>query len=150
MDIATFLGVISAFGLLDIAIVSRGDFTIFFNLPSLEGRKGAGSITERGSPGNPAQVLINRMKSKGINKKLMDDFLTPSQIKDMEVRDGDPGVSINRPEVVGLVPGKNQLTGQAVRFLDTVVILTDELLYLVEIKGYSNGKVELIFKTEDV
>lgn len=35
MDIATFLGIISAFGLLGIAIVSRGDFTIFFNLSSL-------------------------------------------------------------------------------------------------------------------
>jgi chemotaxis protein MotA len=35
LDIATFLGVISAFGLLGIAIVSRGDFTIFFNFPSL-------------------------------------------------------------------------------------------------------------------
>lgn len=39
MDIATFLGVISAFGLLGIAIVSRGDFTIFFNLPSLDYRR---------------------------------------------------------------------------------------------------------------
>ncbi|MGD2092832.1 MAG: motility protein A [Candidatus Aminicenantes bacterium] len=35
MDIATFLGIISAFGLLGIAIVSRGDFTIFLNLSSL-------------------------------------------------------------------------------------------------------------------
>jgi chemotaxis protein MotA len=35
LDIATFLGIISAFGLLGIAIVSRGDFTIFFNLSSL-------------------------------------------------------------------------------------------------------------------
>ena len=35
MDIATFLGIISAFGLLGIAIASRGDFTIFFNLPSM-------------------------------------------------------------------------------------------------------------------
>lgn len=35
MDIATFLGIISAFGLVGLAIVSRGDFAIFFNLPSL-------------------------------------------------------------------------------------------------------------------
>jgi len=35
VDIATFLGVISAFGLVGIAIVSRGDFTIFFNISSL-------------------------------------------------------------------------------------------------------------------
>jgi outer membrane protein OmpA-like peptidoglycan-associated protein len=81
------------------------------------------------------------MKSKGINKKLMDDFLTLSQIKDMEVRDGERGVSIILPEVVGFVPGKNQLTDQAVRFLDTVVILADELPYLVEIKGYSTGTI---------
>jgi len=35
VDIATFLGIISAFGLVGLAIVSRGDFTIFFNFPSL-------------------------------------------------------------------------------------------------------------------
>jgi chemotaxis protein MotA len=35
LDIATFLGIISAFGLLGVAIISRGDFTIFFNFPSL-------------------------------------------------------------------------------------------------------------------
>jgi len=35
LDIATFLGILSAFGLLAVAIVSRGDFTVFFNLSSL-------------------------------------------------------------------------------------------------------------------
>jgi len=35
LDIGTFLGILSAFGLLGVAIMSRGDFTIFFNLPSL-------------------------------------------------------------------------------------------------------------------
>lgn len=106
-----------------------------------KGGKGAHSITDLGTRYNPARVLINRMKSKGINKKLMDDFLTLSQIKDMEVRDGQRGVSIILPEVVGFVPGKNQLTEQAVRFLDMVVILADELPYLVEIKGYSTETI---------
>ncbi|MCP5053903.1 MAG: motility protein A [bacterium] len=35
MDIATFLGVLSAFGLVGIAIMSRGDFSIFFNVSSM-------------------------------------------------------------------------------------------------------------------
>ncbi len=35
MDIATILGIISAFGLVGVAIVSRGDFSIFFNVGSL-------------------------------------------------------------------------------------------------------------------
>lgn len=35
MDIATFLGILSAFGLLGVAIISRGGFSIFFNLSSL-------------------------------------------------------------------------------------------------------------------
>jgi len=107
----------------------------------LPGKGGIGkySITDLGTPDNPARVLINRMKSKGINKKLMDDFLTLKQIKDLEVRDGERGVSIILPEVVGFVPGKNQLTDQAVKFLDTVAILADELPYLVEIKGYAAG-----------
>lgn len=109
----------------------------------LTGKGGAGihSITDMGTQYNPARALINRMKSKGINKKLMDEFLTLSQIKDMEVRDGQRGVSIILPEVVGFVPGKNQLTDQAVRFLDMVVILADELPYLVEIKGYSTETI---------
>jgi hypothetical protein len=106
-----------------------------------EGGKGARSITDLGTRYSPMRVLINRMKSKGINKKLMDDFLTLSQIKDMEVRDGKRGVSIILPEVVGFVPGKNQLTDQAVSFLDTVVMLAVELPYMVEIKGYSTETV---------
>lgn len=72
-----------------------------------EGGNGAYSITDLGNPDNPARVLINRMKSKGINKKLMDDFLTLNQIKDMEVRDGERGVSIILPEVVGFVREKS-------------------------------------------
>jgi chemotaxis protein MotA len=35
LDIATFLGIISAFGLLAAAIIAQGDFTIFFNVSSL-------------------------------------------------------------------------------------------------------------------
>ncbi len=35
MDIATLLGILSAFGLLGIAIVGQGDFTIFMNFTSL-------------------------------------------------------------------------------------------------------------------
>ncbi|MCP4219383.1 MAG: motility protein A [bacterium] len=35
MDIATLLGILSAFGLLGAAIVSKGDFSIFFNLGSM-------------------------------------------------------------------------------------------------------------------
>ncbi|MCP4147928.1 MAG: motility protein A [bacterium] len=35
MDIATFLGILSAFGLLGAAIVSKGDFSIFLNFGSL-------------------------------------------------------------------------------------------------------------------
>lgn len=34
MDIATFLGILSAFGLVGLAIVTRGDFAVFFNLSS--------------------------------------------------------------------------------------------------------------------
>jgi len=106
-----------------------------------KGGNGAYSIADLGVVDNPARVLINRMKSTGINKKLMDDFLTLNQIKDMEVRDGKRGVSIIVPEVVGFVPGKNQLTDRAVEFLDTVAILAEELPYLVEIKGYAAGAV---------
>lgn len=35
MDIATFLGILSAFGLVGAAILSRGNFAIFFNISSL-------------------------------------------------------------------------------------------------------------------
>lgn len=35
MDIATFLGIVSAFGLLGVAIIAKGDFSIFFDLSSL-------------------------------------------------------------------------------------------------------------------
>ena len=109
----------------------------------LSGKGGAGarSVTDLGTPDNPARTLINRMKSNGINKKLMDDFLTLNQIKDLVVKDGERGVSIIVPEVVGFVPGKNQLTEQSINFLDTVSMLASELPYMVEVKGYSTAAI---------
>jgi len=106
-----------------------------------EGGKGVPSVTDLGTPDNPARTLINRMKSNGINKKLMDEFLTLNQIKELVVRDGQRGVSIIVPEVVGFVPEKNQLTESSLKFLDKVSMLVYQLPYLVEIKGYSTSIV---------
>ncbi len=116
----------------------RKEFRESLWLPG-EGGKGARSVTDLGTPDDPARNLINRMKSKGINKKLMDDFLTLRQVKDLVVREGKRGVSIILPETVGFVPGRNELTGQAGMYLDTVSILSRDLPYTVEIKGYSTG-----------
>jgi flagellar motor protein MotB len=118
----------------------RAEFRRSLMLP---GKKslGARSITDVGTKEEPVRALINRMKSTGINKKLMDDFLTLNQIKDLVVRDGQRGVSIILPEVVGFVPGKNEITDTARRFLETVTLLADELPYLVEIRGYSSENV---------
>ncbi|MCP4147929.1 MAG: OmpA family protein [bacterium] len=109
-------------------------------LPSEE-RKGAESIVNLGGPVDPLLALINRMKSKGVNKKTMDDFLTLNQIKDLEVRDGKKGVVIILPEVIGFSPGKNELTGKTRGFLSRIKVLVEELPYLVEIKGYCSGKI---------
>jgi flagellar motor protein MotB len=106
-----------------------------------QGSKGARSLTDFGTLEEPARALINRMKSEGINKKLMDDFLTLNQIKELEVRDGQRGVAIILPEVVGFLPGKNEITDAAKRFLDRVSVLAAELPYLLEIKGYAGETV---------
>jgi len=106
-----------------------------------EGGRGARSIAGGGTRQDPLQALVNRMKSAGINKKLMDEFLTLSQIKDLEVTGGKRGVAVILPEVVMFEPGKNQLTGKAVDYLAVVSYLVSELPYLVEIKGYSPGAV---------
>ncbi|NIM16845.1 MAG: hypothetical protein GTO45_33080 [Candidatus Aminicenantes bacterium] len=110
-------------------------------LLSSEGGRGAQSIVHVGTQQDPLNALINRMKSEGINKKLMDEFLTLKQIKELDVMAGKRGVSVILPEVVVFEPGKNQLTGEAVDYLSVISYLVSELPYLVEIKGYSPGTV---------
>lgn len=104
-----------------------------------EGRPGQFSIVDMGTPDDPKRQLLNRMKSKGVNKKLMDDFLTLQQIKDLEVLDGDRGVSIIVPEVIAFEDDREglTLTPASEKFLRSVSFLAQELPYLVEIKGYS-------------
>ena len=105
-----------------------------------EGR-GAQSVVHVGTQQDPLNALINRMKSRGINKKSMDEFLTLKQIKELEVMTGKRGVSVILPEVVVFEPGKNQLTDKAVDYLAAISYLVSELPYLVEIKGFSSGTV---------
>ncbi|MCP5053902.1 MAG: hypothetical protein GY940_42435 [bacterium] len=108
-----------------------------------KGNQGVFSITDMGTQDDPVQRLVNRMKSKGINKKLMDDFLTLNQIKDLEVRDGQKGISIILPEVVTFEKGADglALNETSKGFLSSISFLVKELPYLVEIKGYSTGQV---------
>jgi flagellar motor protein MotB len=107
-----------------------------------EGNKGQLSIVDMGTPDDPVRQMITRMKSNGINKKLMDDFLTLQQIKDLEVRDGSRGVSIIVPEVIAFEDDREglTLTPASEKFLNSVSYLAAELPYLIEIKGYAAGK----------
>jgi flagellar motor protein MotB len=120
--------------------IFREQFQESLLLSGAQGR-GARSIVHVGTQQDPLNALINRMKSEGINKKLMDEFLTLKQIKDLEVMAGKTGVSVILPEVAVFEPGKNQLTGKAVDYLAAVSYLVSELPYLVEIKGFSPGTV---------
>jgi flagellar motor protein MotB len=110
------------------------------SMPKVE-RKGTPSITDIGGPVEPIQNIINRMKSQGINKKLMDDFLTLAQIKDLQVMDGKKGVVVILPEVAYFQEGTKNLTENSKKFLERISYLVYELPYLVEIKGYALSKV---------
>jgi flagellar motor protein MotB len=108
-----------------------------------EGGKGKFAITDAGTKDDPVQHILNRMKSTGINKKLMDDFLTLKQIKDLEVRDGQRGLAIILPEVLGFESGGDgfMLTDKSRNFLNSITHLISELPYIVEVKGYATGKL---------
>lgn len=106
-------------------------------------REGRMSITDIGTPVEPVKAIINRMKSKGINKKLMDDFLTLNQIKDLQVMDGKRGVVVILPEVAAFEANKTNLTGKSRQYLSRISFLASELPYLVEVKGYSTAEVPL-------
>lgn len=105
------------------------------------GGKGQKTISDSGTEDDPLEGLVNRMKSSGINKKIMDDFLTLSQVKELEVRDGKRGIAIILPEVIGFVPGENRLTDKSQVFLSSISYLVRELPYLVEIRGYASGSI---------
>jgi flagellar motor protein MotB len=104
-----------------------------------KGGEGRPAITDAGTPDDPVQHILNRMKSDGINKKLMDDFLTLQQIKDLEVRDGERGLAVILPEVLGFEEkgGGVMLTAKSRQFLNSITHLMSELPYLIEVKGYA-------------
>lgn len=104
-------------------------------------RKGTPSIIDLGGPVEPVRAIVNRMKSEGINKKLMDDFLTLNEIMDLQVMDGTRGVAVILPEVATFEEGKKDLSRKSRRFLNGIAYLVSELPYLVEIKGYATSRV---------
>ncbi|MCX6580515.1 MAG: OmpA family protein [Candidatus Aminicenantes bacterium] len=108
-----------------------------------ENRRGgrAGLETDMGQNTEPIRNIVNRMKSRGINKKLMDEFLTLNQVKDLEVIEGLKGVCVILPEVVTFREGKKELSQRAKGFLSRIAYLVYELPYLVEIKGYAAAKI---------
>ncbi len=106
-----------------------------------KGGMGAETVVDAGIPDDPLQALINRMKSGKITKKLMDDFLTLNQIKELQVKDGKRGVCLILPDVVGFEPGNNRLTDKAQKYLFDISYLVAALPYTVEIKGYSSEKI---------
>ncbi len=97
-------------------------------------------VTDLGKNTEPIRNIINRMKSRGVNKKLMDEFLTLSQVKELEVMEGNKGVCVILPEVVTFQAGKKELTEKARAFLSRIAYLVSELPYLVEIKGFAASK----------
>lgn len=111
-------------------------------MPELN-REGRMSITDLGTPVEPVKAIINRMKSNGINKKLMDDFLTLNQIKDFDVVDGKRGVVVVLPEVAIFEQDKSNLTRQSRQYLSSISFLVSQLPYLVEVKGYASQTVPL-------
>lgn len=96
---------------------------------------------EMGELAKPILNIVNRMKSRGIDKKLMDEFLTLNQVKDLEVVEGKKRVSIIIPEVVIFEAKKIELTDEAKQFLARISFLVSELPYLVEIKGYASTDI---------
>lgn len=112
-----------------------------------EGNPGELSISDRGTGEDPLQRLANRMKSKGINKKLMDEFLTLQQIKDLQVREGSRGVAVTLPEVVTFVKEGNglELTPRSKDYLASLMYLVECLPYVVEIRGYSLSQVPPLY-----
>ncbi len=104
-------------------------------------RFGFGPDRDMGENTEPIRNIVNRMKSGGIDKKLMDEFLTLNQVKDLEVMEGNKGVCVILPEVVTFQEGKKELTERAKSFLSRITYLVSELPYLVEIKGYAASKI---------
>jgi flagellar motor protein MotB len=91
-----------------------------------------------GDEQNPLKALINRMKAEGINKRLMDNYLTIAQIKKIRILDGEDGVCIILPERILFKEGSTKITRETVRPLNEVLPLVMDLPYIVEIRGYAS------------
>ncbi|MGE5341462.1 MAG: OmpA family protein [Candidatus Omnitrophota bacterium] len=102
---------------------------------------GTGSTANHTNRADRLNTLIAQIKSNGINKKRMDDFLTLNGINGLAIRDAQQGIAVTLPEVTLFEPGQNRLTPNAVHSLYNLSYLVSELPYGVEIKGYTSGKL---------
>jgi flagellar motor protein MotB len=107
---------------------------------TLLGRGGPGReaiVDVRGA--DPLKVLANRMKAQGITVKLVEEFLSLQQIKDLQVRAGESGQAVILPEAVRYAPAVVAVPEASKPFLKSVARLLADIPYLLEINAHSSA-----------
>ena len=87
---------------------------------------------------DPLQLVVSRLKEEGLSVKLVDEFLTLSEIRDLNVKEARSGVAVTFPEVL-LFNADGRLTGKSRRLLTSFSYLAAELPYLVEVKAFAKN-----------
>lgn len=102
------------------------------------GKDGRFSITEGDNHTDPVKNIVNRMRTEGINRKIMDNFLEINDIKIFEVRDGKSGTALILPVKAAFINSETKLTDVLKKSLSKITLLARDLPYLLEIRGYSS------------
>ncbi|HNX98206.1 MAG TPA: hypothetical protein PKK12_11040 [Candidatus Aminicenantes bacterium] len=98
------------------------------------GSQGQQSVVDRGGE-DPLKALANRMRSEGMTVKLMEEFVSRQQIRDLAVKAGESGSAVVIPEAVRFGPASTAVPPGATAFLKELGRLLNEVPFVMEIRA---------------
>lgn len=84
---------------------------------------------------DPLKVLANRMKAEGISVRLMEEFVSQQQVRDLAVKAGESGSVVVIPEAVRFEAAGTVIPASSLPFLKNLSVLLAGVPFLMEIRA---------------
>lgn len=102
------------------------------------GSQGRPSVADHGGE-DPLKALANKMRSEGMTVKLMEEFVSTQQIRDLAVKAGESGSVVVIPEAVRFGPASTAVPSDATPFLKELGRLLNEIPFIMEIRARASS-----------
>ncbi len=102
------------------------------------GREGRPSVVDAGGA-DPLKVLAGRMKADGLTVRLMEEFVSGQQIRDLAVKAGESGSAVIIPGAVRFASASIEIPPGSRPFLLSLARLLGEIPFVMEIHARASS-----------